>query len=135
MKIEDYNRMLEFNIGRKHKDEEHRLQKSCVEWFNAAYPKYAKGLFAVPNGGRRDVVTAKRLKDEGVLAGVADLILSISRGGFNMLCIEMKTPKGRQSENQKKWQSFIEKHGPAKYVIVRSLEQFINEINDYINLN
>ena len=57
------------------RDEEHRLQSACVRWFRYQFPALAHSLFAVPNGGRRDAATGARLKDEGVLAGVSDLVL------------------------------------------------------------
>ena len=56
-------------------DAEHRLQCTCVRWFGYQYPELSALLFAVPNGGRRDPVTGARLKAEGVVAGVSDLIL------------------------------------------------------------
>ena len=71
--------MLQMERKRKKKqkydDEEHRIQCSCVKWFNLKYPKLKGRLFAVPNGGRRDTVTGGKLKAEGVTAGVSDLIL------------------------------------------------------------
>ena len=90
---------------RKHPaDEEHRIQCACVRWFNVQYPKLHGRLFAVPNGGRRDATTAAKLKAEGVVPGVADLVLLISNRDYGALLIEMKTPKGRQSDSQKKWE-------------------------------
>lgn len=59
---------------RPSRDEEHETQAACVRWFRAAWPGLRGRLFAVPNGGRRDAVTGARLKAEGVVAGVADLI-------------------------------------------------------------
>ena len=59
----------------KHNDEEHRIQCACVKYFNLKYPKLKGRLFAVPNGGRRDAVTASKLKAEGVIAGVSGLSL------------------------------------------------------------
>ena len=47
--------------------EEHRLQCGCVSWFCLQYPAWRGLLFAVPNGGRRDGITGKKLKDEGVV--------------------------------------------------------------------
>ena len=85
-------------------DEEHRIQCTCVRWFSLQYPQLDGRLFAVPNGGRRDAVTAAKLRAEGVVAGVADLILLKSNRDYGALLIEMKTTKGRQSESQKKWQ-------------------------------
>lgn len=38
-------------------------------------------LFAVPNGGKRDTKTGARMKYEGAVRGVADLILLIPKKG------------------------------------------------------
>lgn len=112
-------------------DEEHRLQVACVQWFRYQYPKHAHNLFAVPNGGKRDKVTAAKLKAEGALAGVADLILLIQSKGYGALLIEMKTSSGRQADSQKAWQKAIEKDG-YKYVICRSISDFMKEVNSYM---
>lgn len=47
-------------------------------------------MFAVPNGGDRDLVVAVMLKSEGVKAGVSDIFLPEGRGGHLGLFIEMK---------------------------------------------
>lgn len=122
---------------KRHKDEEHRLQVSCVTWFRYAYPHLAHALFAVPNGGWRNEATGAKLKAEGVTAGVADLILLHPSGfGHYALLIEMKTEEGRQSMAQKRWQANIEESGEGiyKYKVVRTLEEFQNLIEWYLNL-
>ena len=111
--------------------EEHELQVACVNWFRLAYPEYRHNLFAVPNGGRRDAATGARLKAEGVLAGVADLILMRRAQEYGALLIELKTRTGRQQSTQKEWQQLIERDG-YKYVICRSLDEFRNEIKKYL---
>lgn len=115
-------------------DEEHRMQEACVRWFRLKHPHLSARLFAVPNGGRRDGITGARLKEEGVLAGVADLILLVPNADYHALLIEMKTPRGRQSESQKAWQQAVTENGEYRYVVCRSLDGFINTINDYLNL-
>ena len=47
-------------------------------------------LFAIPNGGKRDKVTASRLKAEGVKSGVPDICLPVARAGYHSLYIELK---------------------------------------------
>lgn len=116
---------------RKPSDNEHRLQAACVRWYRLQYPKMKHNLFAVPNGGKRDAVTASKLKEEGQLAGVADLILLKSNRFYGALLIEMKTKTGRQSELQKEWQQKIINDG-YKYVVVRSIEDFKRVVDQYL---
>lgn len=124
------------------KDIEHALQCACVRWFRLQYPEFATLLFAVPNGGARNAITGARLKDEGVTAGVADLILLVpafveskeDKTGYKMahgLAIEMKTPKGRRSPEQRAWQAAIEAQG-YKYAIVRDVLGFVKLIQEYL---
>lgn len=113
------------------RDEEHRLQVACVRWFRLQYPELAPLLFAVPNGGRRDASTGARLREEGVVAGVADLILMVARGGSHALCLELKTPKGRQQESQKAWAQAVTAEG-YRYELVRSLDEFMATVARYL---
>lgn len=126
---------------------EHRIQCACVRWFALQWPQYDGLLFAVPNGGHRDKVTAAMMKAEGVVPGVADLILLVPKvktatyaligkpvvmEAVHALCIEMKTEKGRQSPEQKAWQKKVEAHG-YKYAVCRSLDDFIETVNAYLH--
>lgn len=112
---------------------ESRLQTACVTWFRMKHRNLAKLIFAVPNGGARSKIEAAIMRGEGVTAGVSDLILLVARGGFNGLCIEMKTESrgSRQSDDQKAWQALVEAQG-YKYIVCRSLDQFMSEINNYL---
>ena len=112
-------------------DEEHCIQQACVRWFSLQYPELRGRLFAVPNGGRRDAVTGARLKAEGVVHGVSDLILLKSNRHYGALCIEMKTRSGKQSDSQKKWEQEAVKNG-SKYIVCRSFEEFKDAVNEYI---
>ena len=114
-------------------DEEHRIQCTCVRWFSLQYPQLDGRLFAVPNGGRRDAVTAAKLRAEGVVPGVSDLILLKSNHRYGALLIEMKTAKGRQSASQRWWQSVISENDEYKYVVCRSFDDFMREVTDYLN--
>jgi DNA mismatch repair ATPase MutS len=46
--------------------------------------------FAIPNGGKRDKITAAKLKATGVKAGVPDIMLPVAMGDFHGLFIELK---------------------------------------------
>lgn len=79
-------------IRMRRRDSEHAAQVAVVTWAllaRAEFPELAL-LFAIPNGGHRNVIVAKKLKAEGVRAGVPDLMLPVARGGYHGLFIEMK---------------------------------------------
>ena len=118
---------------RRPDDEEHRIQCACVNWFRLQYPTHASALFAVPNGGRRDRVSGAKLKAEGVLPGVSDLILLLPRGRHHGLLIEMKTERGKQSQAQRDWQRDMVHRG-YKYLVIRSIDEFIDMVTDYLLL-
>lgn len=115
----------------KPKHIEDDIQADCVDWFNASFSELRGLLFHVPNGGKRSKITAANMKRIGVVAGVADLLLLIPSSGFNGFCIEMKAPKGKQSDLQKEWQGKVERQG-YKYILCYSLEQFKKEICNYL---
>lgn len=110
---------------------ESKMQCACVRWFRLAHHKIASLLFAVPNGGARSAITGAILKAEGVTKGVADLLLLVPNSTYHGLCIEMKTKQGHQSPSQKAWQSAVEAQG-YKYVVIRSLDQFMAEVTRYL---
>ena len=56
-------------------------------------------MFAIPNGGKRDKITASKLKAEGVKPGVPDIFLPVSSGDCCGLFIEMKDPARRNHRN------------------------------------
>lgn len=110
------------------------IQESCVQWFRWQYgAEVSRLLFHSPNGGYRHTREAVKFKRMGVVPGVADLILMIPNSKYHALCFEMKNGKqGRQTDNQKIWQRLVEKRG-YKYVVVRSLEEFITMVREYLN--
>lgn len=107
---------------------ENAIQQQCYMWFHNTYPFLRGLLFAVPNGGARTAVDAKIFKATGVYPGVSDMLF-MYRG--ITVCIEMKTLKGFQSDNQKWWQKKVEEHG-FEYHVCRSLQQFKNIITKTI---
>jgi hypothetical protein len=81
-------------------DLEHQVQVAICQYLDSRGVLY----FAIPNGGKRNVVTAVKLKKEGVVSGVPDLcVLNDGRVFF----LEVKRPasttggKGRLSPAQK----------------------------------
>lgn len=90
-------------------------------------------MFAIPNGGYRDKITAAKLKAEGVKAGVSDVMLPVPRQGLHGLFIEMKKPgkEKNTSDDQKKFGAFVTEQG-YKFVVCSSWVDAWSEIMDYI---
>ena len=81
-------------------------QVSFVNWFRAKYPQYT--MFHIPNGELRSPFVGAKLKRMGVLPGVPDLYVIELK-----LAIEMKTKKGRLSNDQQRIKECFEKSGHA----------------------
>lgn len=89
----------------KPQQREHIEQKAVMQWAQhreEMIPEL-KNLFAVPNGGARHIVVAKRMKAEGVKRGVPDLFLAIPRKPFHGLFLEMKVDGNKTSAQQDDW--------------------------------
>ena len=99
---------------------EHQIQCAVARFLDLALDGIPNCIWwAVPNGGFRDVRTASKLKAEGVKPGVSDIMIL---WGGRLICIELKTAKGRQSPEQKQWADDATMAGAAYYV-ARSVEQ------------
>lgn len=68
-------------------------------------------LYAVPNGELRHPAVAKRLRAQGVKAGVPDLVLPVARNGYHGLYLELKRPGGRLSPEQRQWLEALAEQG------------------------
>lgn len=58
-------------------------------------------MFAIPNGGKRHIATAVKMKREGVKAGIPDTFLAVARGTLHGLFIEFKAKGGSVTPIQK----------------------------------
>lgn len=99
---------------------EHKEQVTLMQWWAMACHQFGVSeqcLFAIPNGGQRNVITGAQLKAEGVRAGVPDLFLAVPKQQNHGLFIEMKKAKGGHvSEAQKGMISMIQELGYACHV-------------------
>ena len=84
---------------------EHDEQVGFINWFRSKYPDVL--IFAIPNGEKRAISVAKRLKAEGVVRGIPDLFIPQWT-----LWVEMKRVSGgRLSPEQKSMIIYLESVG------------------------
>jgi hypothetical protein len=87
-------------------------------------------VFSIPNEAAGRINTKAglskiaKLKATGLLPGAADLVVVLPNKVF---FLETKTKKGRQSDNQKAFQSRVEELGYT-YAVVRSLDEALTAI-------
>lgn len=98
---------------------EHVIQRDIVQTIE----REGWAVFAIPNGGRRNVVTAMKLQAEGVRAGVPDLFVPALR-----LWLETKKPReGKLSAKQAAWRDYLRAAG-YDWAEVRSIEEALSAI-------
>ncbi|MBK8146575.1 MAG: hypothetical protein IPK62_17105 [Bacteroidetes bacterium] len=117
--------------------EESILQQNCVTIFKLKYPLYL--IISIKNSskmggkkircknGKEIPLEAIIAKKEGVLAGMQVLF---GNGTYNSLFIECKSKKGKQSEEQIMFEDYCNRN-KFKYVIIRTVEEFLNEVDKY----
>jgi len=71
-------------------DREGPEQAALMEEIALRYPDVFELIYHVPNGGHRHKKVAEKLKDQGVKAGIPDLVLPMARGGYFGMYIEFK---------------------------------------------
>ena len=109
-------------------------QSNVMKWSMAVRDKYPELalLYHIPNGGSRDQVEGRHLREQGVKPGVPDLCLPVGRGGYHGLYIEMKTKTGREEENQKWWRERLEAAGYFSTVCY-GWESAVQTITSYLD--
>lgn len=106
--------------------DEHQIQ---VAIFRAFKKRRVPGsmLWAIPNGMKRDRVTAKRLKDEGCRKGATDLIGVLDGQTF---FIEVKTLTGSLDDDQEDFHAELARAGGLVCTVYGYMEAvgFLEEI-------
>ena len=112
---------------------EHKEQCAVIKWAAWEKKKHPElvNLFAIPNGEKRDIATAVKLKAEGVLAGVPDLFLAAPRGAFAGLFLEMKIKPNKPTEKQLEVMANLQAQNYDVHVCYSSKEA-INVIENYL---
>lgn len=116
---------------RKNKSPEHDIQVALVALLESIEPK---PLYSATVGGVRLAIhTAKKMKEAGYSKGVPDMLIFEPRGFYNGLAIEVKTEKGRASEEQKAWIKGLNDRG-WRAEICKGFDEAADVISEYFNL-
>lgn len=112
---------------------EHDIQSAFFDWVRLAKNMHPvlKLMFAVPNAGKRSFKTAARMKAEGLVSGVPDVMFPVARRGFNGLAMEFKRPKQTPTENQLEFMDGLQKENWL-VVVVTDSEAAIRTVKDYL---
>ena len=101
--------------------------KTCEKWFV---------IHSTPNGGHRTTTTAKKMKSEGVLAGVWDIKIPVQTEHYAGMFIEMKYGNNKLTEHQKLFREKTDKANagfkPFKWVVCYSHWEAYKEIENYL---
>ena len=104
---------------------EDELQQAAIEYIRLQYPHVL--AFHCPNGGKRNLYEAARLKKQGVLAGVSDILI-FWQGGMG--AIELKcgknTTTGTQDYFADKWQWV-----GGRYALCRTLDSVVAALKEW----
>ena len=114
---------------------EHQEQVALFEWaaFQQGFWPELRLMYAIPNGGKRDIRTAAMLKAEGVKPGVPDIFLPVARGELHGLYIELKRRKGGSiSKAQEAWIRALTSQG-YMCAVCHGWDQARQTIMDYLN--
>ena len=104
---------------------EHSEQVGFINWFRVKYPNVL--IFAIPNGEKRAITVAKRLKAEGVVRGIPDLFIP----QWN-LWVEMKRVSGgRLSPEQKGMIGYLEGIG-QKVIVGKGAEDASRQVLEHL---
>lgn len=120
---------------RKTKPSEHAEQVAYFQYVErmAAMDWRYKTIFAVPNGGKRHIGTARKLKSEGVKSGVWDICIPYRSGQYIGAWIEMKVPGNKLTDKQLEWGGLMQDTGHLLHVCYTALEA-IEFTEFYFNL-
>lgn len=95
-------------------------QAELLKKVRTLYPQLGHLLIHIPNGGsRKNAYEGWRLKEQGVRAGVSDLLLPVARGGYFGLWIEFKAAPPNDappSDSQLEWLSLMQEQGYAAHL-------------------
>jgi hypothetical protein len=117
-------------------DREGLEQAALLRELKLRMPAVEALIYHVPNGGQRHKLVAIKLKEQGVKAGVPDLVLPMARGGYFGLYLEFKAtpPNAAQvSESQHAWIRKLSEQGYLA-IVCRGHFDAMEQIRAYLKL-
>lgn len=117
------------------KRSEHTEQVALFNWaklMESRHPQLAL-MFAIPNGGKRHISTAKALKASGTKAGIPDIFLPVPHGEKHGLWIELKVGKNKTTKAQNMWLTNLTGEG-YETAVCYGFQEAKNKIVEYLGL-
>jgi len=108
---------------------EHDHQKIVISTIRRDFPGVL--IFAIPNAGTASPQRGARLKEEGLLAGIPDLMIARAAQGFHGLFVEMKTLAGSASKEQKAVIAKLQAEG-YRCEVAKGYDCALKIIRDYL---
>lgn len=112
---------------------EQGFQRECAEWLKKEL--YLRGepqlFYHCPNERKASVAQLSRLKAQGVLSGVSDVVLPLRSGEFCGVYCELKAKGGSPSQEQKDFLNGVANEGYLA-IIVNDLETFKSVFSYYL---
>jgi hypothetical protein len=120
---------------------EHQHQAALIQWCDVhKYRVPELGLlFAIPNGGKRSIGVAVKLKAEGVRPGVPDLFLPVPRDSdwihdpAHGLFVEMKIRGNGTTKEQAQWITTLQERG-YMCIVCYTWHDAAHQILEYLGL-
>ena len=109
-------------------------QVALFEWAERSKGKYPElaMLYHIPNGGSRNPIEARHLREQGVRAGVPDICLPVPNLRYTALYIELKRRDGgRISSAQREWIAPLNRVG-CRAVVCKGWDEARDEILMYL---
>ena len=111
----------------KRQNPEYELQKQVVE-----YLKLRQLLFCASAGGMRtNMLTAIKMKKAGYIKGFPDIFIYETTEKYSGMAIELKSEKGKLSDEQKEWGKQLMVNG-YYYIMGNNFYEIVKEIDAYL---
>jgi len=98
------------NVLKDGSPSESAIQRALIQWVRA-HADLEGLVFKIPNEGKRSGAYGRRMKQEGMMPGVFDLLVTIPNHGFHAMWLELKSAKGVLSLMQHKFKRKQESMG------------------------